>query len=171
MRGLRATHSVVTSWAAMLFQQWTSQLNVVVIEAINHIPDQNQVLIPVPKIVMGPCFPSPKPRGKWVNCAETCVPSELETNRCSESSKGVRIYTRQGITYSVISEEFHGARRVDAVISDTFGPYCSVQGAGPHLPSSLIFILHGSECTSSCISTQDKVMLKKSSYNGKSHGF
>lgn len=106
-----------------------------------------------------------------MNCTETCVPSELKTNRFSESSKVVRIYTRQGITYSFISEELHGAWRLDAVMSDTFGPYCSVQGAESHLPSSLIFILHGSECMHSCGSTQDKVTLTKGTYNGKRSGF
>ena len=86
-----------------------------------------------------------------MNYRETCVPSsELKTNGFSETLKVVRIYARQGITSSVISEELHGAWRLDAVMSDAFAPQCSVQGAEPHLQSCLIFILRGSESIHSC---------------------
>lgn len=107
----------------------------------NHIPDQNQVPVPVPKIGTGPSLLSTEPRGKWVNSRETCVPSsELETNCFSAALKVVRIYARQGITSSVISEGLHGAWRLDAAMSDAFAPYCSVQGAEAHLQPSVSFL-------------------------------
>lgn len=123
----------------------------------NHIPDQNQVPIPVPKIVTGPSFPSTEPGGKWVNCTENCVPcSELKTNRFSETLKVVRIYAGQGITSSVISEELHGAWRLGAVTSDAFAPCCSVRGAEPHLQCRVSFLFCVVLSTHGHIATQGK---------------
>lgn len=76
-----------------------------------------------------------------MNSRETCVPSsELETNCFSAALKVVRIYARQGITSSVISEGLHGAWRLDAVMSDAFAPYCSVEGAEAHMQPSVSFL-------------------------------